>query len=746
MTRPEAAANILIVEDTLGIAQALHWALGLHQNGKYQVESCETGEAALKRLNETSFDLLISDLSLPGIDGLELLKRARLLKPGIRTMLITAFGSPEIEERARNLADAYLPKPFRLRDLLRQVDRLLSEPEPAPTPFPGAAAEAGAAAGPPAMEKRKNAHLLVLACDLDGTLIEQGKATADTWETLRLAKIAGLVLILVTGRTLDSFTSGGPFTELFEAIVAENGAAVYFSRRDAVALPFGTLEPAMLKRLEALSVPLERGIAMAASRVPHDELVLKVLRESRSGGTIEYNRDAVMLLPAGASKGNGLLYALQELGYSPHNVVACGDAENDRSFFKVAELGVAVSNARPALKAVADAVLPLPDGEGVRALIKDLLEGRTPGFRPRPERRLLLGYRISGAPLYLDPFSLVESNTGIFGSSGSGKSWLAGLLAEELLKQKYQICIIDPEGDYRSLGISPQTLVLGGAETPLPPVSDVLNINEWNNASLVLDLSTYSLEARNQYVAEFLSALRDLRGRRGRPHCFLVDEIQSFCPPGESELKDLFLEALQWGGFIFISYRPSQVAPELLAALDHCLLTRTNLPEEIESLQAHLCSHGDCARALSQLPMLPRGQALLCLSPAKRWPSSPKGFVRFNMGPRMLAHIRHLHKYLRAPLPESKRFYFRDKGGRYVGYTVANLWEFREALRQVPLELLHYHMEKGDFERWLEQVLHDEELARRVHKIAHRQLEGEALRQALLEVVIDRYEELDSLT
>ena len=74
-------------------------------------------------------------------------------------------------------------------------------------------------------------HLTILACDLDGTLATDGKVTPETWEALRQAKAAGLILILVTGRTLNTFPADGPFAELCEAIVAENGAVVYFPQK-----------------------------------------------------------------------------------------------------------------------------------------------------------------------------------------------------------------------------------------------------------------------------------------------------------------------------------------------------------------------------------------------------------------------------------------------------------------------------------------------------------------------------------
>lgn len=746
MTKSVDSAHILIVEDSLGIAKALHRALGFQKNGSYRVETCDSGESALERLHEKQFDLLISDLRLPGIDGLDLLNRVHLISPKTRSVLITAFGSTEVETQARELADAYLPKPFRLQDIIGVVESVLSKPRGAHSEDKEEATEIYTP--PPSvktLEKRKTAHLIILASDLDGTLAEAGHVPPNVFKMLRQAKTAGLILILVTGRTLDYFLSEGPFAEICEAIVAENGAVIFFPRRRAVTLPFGRLDPQIIKRLEEMSVPLERGMAIVATHEPHDNDVLQALRECKSGANMEYNWNSVMVLPQGATKGSGLLYALRELGYSPRNVAACGDAENDRSLFEVAELAAAVANARPSLKELADTVLPHPNGAGVEVLIKSLLEGHTPPRKSRTKRRIQLGKRISGTPVYLDPFELVENNIGIFGASASGKSWLAGLLAEELLKQGYQVCIIDPEGDYRGLGTSPHTLLFGGPQTPLPSVEDVINFSEWNVNSLVLDLSMYTYEERIDYMMEFLRALRSLRARRGRPHCFLVDEIQNFCPVEGGPLTNLFAEAMQWGGFSVISYRPSLIAPQILEALDHWMITRLSLPEEIETVAQQLtcCNGGETA--LKQLPTLPRGQAYFCPSRTKSWTTGQPQTIKFNVGHRNIPHIRHLHKYLRAPLPEHKRFYFFSEDDHYAGHSAANLWEFREVIKEVPLIALQHHLDRGDFEMWLQGVLHDEELARRIHKIANRNLEGETLRQELLEVVIHRYEELDSL-
>ena len=118
--------HILIVEDEHLVAHALLRALNLSRDG-YTVESCGSAEEALERLDDGSFDLLISDWRLPGMNGLELIEMAHQRNPGIRSVLITAFGSPQVEEQARRLSDAYLPKPFRLRDMIETVRCVLSE-------------------------------------------------------------------------------------------------------------------------------------------------------------------------------------------------------------------------------------------------------------------------------------------------------------------------------------------------------------------------------------------------------------------------------------------------------------------------------------------------------------------------------------------------------------------------------------------------------------------------------------------
>jgi hydroxymethylpyrimidine pyrophosphatase-like HAD family hydrolase len=586
-------------------------------------------------------------------------------------------------------------------------------------------------------------HLKVLACDLDGTLAEGGQVAAETWQSLRQAREDGLALVLVTGRRLETFESTGPFAELFEAIVAENGAAIYFPRNDSVILPFGRVAPEVVQRLEAQAIPLERGVAIVATWVPYDEVVSLVLRDTGGSATVEYNKGAVMVLPPGATKGTGLQAALHELGYSLRNVIACGDAENDRSLFEVSELSVAVANATPDIRALADFALRDENGAGVRALLGMLEHRALPLYEPREARRLLLGYRPDRTPWYLSPLALLGSNVGIAGTSGSGKSWLAGLLAEELLRHGYQVCIIDPEGDYRGLRAFPHTLLLGGPATRLPAVAELVTLSEYTNVSLILDLSGHEPEGRARYVEKLIRGLFALRARRGRPHWLLVDEAHYFCPPSGG-LTDLFMSGMRGGGVTIVSYQPGWVAQQLREALDVWLVLRV-LADEDGSFLRRDGAEAACKDACApDLTLLPLGQAYV-------WPQSERGEAWFERSlltlpaaRRFVPHVRHLHKYLKVPLPHEKRFFFR--AGKTEGpCCAASLWEFRDALGHLPIETIRYHLERGDFERWLVDVLHDRELARRVRKLAGRQLGDQALREALRSTVAQRYEELEGL-
>lgn len=122
-----AQERILIVEDEPLVAQTLCRALSLPEGGGNYVESCDSGEAALERVRAAHFDLIITDLHMPGMSGLELLEQVRRLSATTRSILITAFGSPDVEQHAYQLAAAaYLTKPFSMQQFVETVRHALS--------------------------------------------------------------------------------------------------------------------------------------------------------------------------------------------------------------------------------------------------------------------------------------------------------------------------------------------------------------------------------------------------------------------------------------------------------------------------------------------------------------------------------------------------------------------------------------------------------------------------------------------
>jgi len=119
-------ARILIVEDEEKVAFFLKEGLSDLENG-FSVTSTPSAEDALQVLDAQDFDLVITDFRLPGQNGLELIGRLRVSHPNVPTMLITAYGSDELEAAAyRQRVARYLAKPFRLDQFVEAVQEILS--------------------------------------------------------------------------------------------------------------------------------------------------------------------------------------------------------------------------------------------------------------------------------------------------------------------------------------------------------------------------------------------------------------------------------------------------------------------------------------------------------------------------------------------------------------------------------------------------------------------------------------------
>jgi excisionase family DNA binding protein len=117
--------RVLVVDDEATIRDLLSKTLAL---AEYDVDLAPDGRTALERLRILPYDLLITDLKMPGVDGLTVIKEARRLKPDIPVIIITGFSTEASAIEAVNLGvSGYLTKPFRVPRVLAAAAKALGE-------------------------------------------------------------------------------------------------------------------------------------------------------------------------------------------------------------------------------------------------------------------------------------------------------------------------------------------------------------------------------------------------------------------------------------------------------------------------------------------------------------------------------------------------------------------------------------------------------------------------------------------
>lgn len=215
---------------------------------------------------------------------------------------------------------------------------------------------------------------LALASDYDGTLATKGQVNEETLAALERLRESDRKFILVTGRQMDELVQVFPQVNLCDRVVAENGALLYEPTTGEEKLLGEPPSEEFVKALRDRGVePLSVGRVIVATWQPHEKAVLEVIRDLALERQVILNKDAVMVLPAGVNKAVGLTTALSELGLSPQNTVAVGDAENDYDLLKLCGCAIAVANALPMLKEAADIVTKGDRGAGVVELIDKLI-------------------------------------------------------------------------------------------------------------------------------------------------------------------------------------------------------------------------------------------------------------------------------------------------------------------------------------------------------------------------------------
>jgi hydroxymethylpyrimidine pyrophosphatase-like HAD family hydrolase len=186
------------------------------------------------------------------------------------------------------------------------------------------------------------------ATDYDGTLARRGEVDVAGVSALHSLKAAGWKLLLVSGRHLDTLAEIFRELDLFDRVVAENGAVI--AGDGGVALHGGPPSGRFLAALEQRGVDFKLGRVMVDTVVENERAVEEAIAESGAALQMSRNKGALMVLPRGVDKRSGLLAALEEVGVAPGETVGIGDAENDLPFLAVCGLAVACGDALPQVR------------------------------------------------------------------------------------------------------------------------------------------------------------------------------------------------------------------------------------------------------------------------------------------------------------------------------------------------------------------------------------------------------------
>lgn len=217
-----ASVRILLVEDDLDQAHLLKFLL--ENEGDYSVTLAQDGVRGSSLVQDREWDLIITDLNLPGADGMAVLDAARTHRPGTPVMATTGYSGPEYADRARERgAHDVLLKPLDRDDLLARVEALLAgplpgvgtlhpspqepteapspeppptaepTPEPTPTPEPASEPEPPPEAAPESASEPEASPRRILAIS-----IRPGDAEAGCGGTLLRHRIAGDQVVLLT--------------------------------------------------------------------------------------------------------------------------------------------------------------------------------------------------------------------------------------------------------------------------------------------------------------------------------------------------------------------------------------------------------------------------------------------------------------------------------------------------------------------------------------------------------------------
>lgn len=220
------------------------------------------------------------------------------------------------------------------------------------------------------LEKIKLSNVSAIVTDFDRTLTDEPGIVDQI--LLKELKALKRPLILVTGRKMDYSKELYRKYPIWDCIIAENGSCIYFSNTNII-LNFTSDRFLEAKDILGKSeLPSDYGSSMISVFRKHNARLMELLDGIRNNLTFVEHFNEVMILPLGVNKGSSLRIALNYLKLDPEKLIIVGDGSNDIDLFKNPGFKIAVANASPRLKLLADEITKKASKKGIREIIKKL--------------------------------------------------------------------------------------------------------------------------------------------------------------------------------------------------------------------------------------------------------------------------------------------------------------------------------------------------------------------------------------
>lgn len=226
------------------------------------------------------------------------------------------------------------------------------------------------------------------------------------------------------------------------------------------------------------------------------------------------------------------------------------------------------------------------------------------------------------------PLDAVTQTFGCIGRKGSGKTYLAGLMAEEMLDHHAQIIIIDPVGNWYGLRVSADgqskgkdIFIAGGEHGDVPILPDagarLARLLVDKSVSVILDISSFRQGERKRFAADFAEEFFHLKkSQKSAVHVF-VEEAQLFAPqrvmPDEARMLGAFENIIRLGrnygiGATMISQRPQSINKEVLSQVECLFVLQVNGTHERKALEEWVQEAGADRQLVGKLPGLAQGE------------------------------------------------------------------------------------------------------------------------------------------